>query len=234
MTNLYEAAYKLACDRLAQLDLGDVAFNSSARLDGDVLSVELLGETFIIKERGDAITVSSGREPRISEKILLLHYLVTADGAPLTRQEVTLENIPGAAFYYPTYKARSIDLIIRRFAPAPRPSGRSTLCPCGGSPEAAADPQGHPVGDFIKAVQKIGFNPIREGRQYRLKSLVLPNVPISFIIWESDSGQPAIETLKVLYDTGIIHYLPLEDIIIITEMIAHRIIKSSAKVSYLK
>ncbi|MEK7309355.1 MAG: DUF3786 domain-containing protein [Planctomycetota bacterium] len=208
MQNPYEASYNLACEKLAQLDLDDVAFNGSARLDSDVLSIELLGETFIIKERGKNITISSGREPRISEKILLLHYLVTADGAPLTSQEVTLENIPGAAFYYPTYKARSIDLIIRRFTAAPS--------------------------DFIKAVQKIGFNPAKEGRQYRLKSLVLPNVPIFFVLWESDSGHPAIETIKVLYDTGITHYLPLEDIIIITEMIAHRIIKSGAEVSYLK
>jgi len=200
MQNPYEASYKLACEKLAQMDLDDVAFNSSARLAGDVLSVELLGETFIIKERGKDITASSGQEPRISEKILLLHYLVTADGSPPTREEITLEHIPGAAFYYPTYKARSIDLIVRRFASAPD--------------------------DFIKAAEKMGFNLTREGRLYRLKSLVLPNVPISFIIWESDVGQPAIETLKVLYDTGITRYLPLEDIIIITEMIAHRIIKS--------
>ena len=200
MQNPYEASYKLACEKLAQMDLDDVAFNSSARLAGDVLSVELLGETFIIKERGKDITASSGQEPRISEKILLLHYLVTADGSPPTREEITLEHIPGAAFYYPTYKARSIDLIVRRFASAPD--------------------------DFIKAAEKMGFNLTREGRLYRLKSLVLPNVPISFIIWESDVGLPAIETLKVLYDTGITRYLPLEDIIIITEMIAHRIIKS--------
>jgi DNA-binding winged helix-turn-helix (wHTH) protein len=201
MQNPYEASYKLACEKLAALDLDEVAFNSSARMDNGVLSLELLGEPFIIKERGKDITASSGQEPRISEKILLLHYLVTADGSPLSREEVTLENIPGAAFYYPTYKARSIDLIVRRFAAAPN--------------------------DFIKAVQKIGFNLTREGRQYRLKLLALPNVPISFVLWESDdSKEPAMETLKVLYDTGITRYLPLEDIIIITEMIAYRIIKS--------
>jgi len=210
MQNSYEASYKLACEKLLALNLDDVAFNSSARLDGDALSVELLGETCIIsaesgsasggKERGKDITISSGRELRISEKILLLHYLVTADGAPLTRDEITLENIPGAAFYYPTYKARSIDLIVKRFALAPT--------------------------DFIKAARNIGFNLSKEGRQYRLKSLVLPNVPISFVLWESDTSQPSLETLKVLYDAGIPHYLPLEDIIIITEMIAHRIIKS--------
>src|SRR3989339_1454977 len=209
MQNPYETSYKLACEKLAQLDLDDVAFNSRARLDSDVLSIELLGETFVVSDRGESIAVYSGREAKISEKILLLHYLVTADGSPLAREEITLENIPGAAFYYPTYKARSIDLIIRRFATAPA--------------------------DFIKAAQHVGFNLVKDGRQYRLKSLVLPNLPISFVLWESDkSKEPAIETLKVLYDKGITHYLPLEDIIIITEMIAHRIIKSGAEVSYLK
>jgi hypothetical protein len=206
--NPYELAYKLACEKLSGLDLDDVAFNSSVRLDGDVLSVDLMGETFIIKKHGQDITVSSGHELRISEKILLLHYLVTADGSPLTGAEITLEHITGAAFYYPTYKARSIDLIIKRFGQAPD--------------------------EFIKAARDIGFNLTREGRQYRLKSLVLPDVPISFMLWESDAGLPALENLKVLYDAGVTHYLPLEDIIILTEMITHRIIKSGAEVSYLK
>jgi len=209
MITPYETAYKLACDRIAQLDLDDIAFNSSARLESGALSIELLGETFIIKDLGRDINTSSGREPRISEKILLLHYLSTADGSPLTREEITLENIPGAAFYYPTYKARSIDLIIRKFAPAPA--------------------------DFINTAQKMGFNMAKEGRQYRLKLRALPNLPISFVFWESyKAKEPDMETLRVLYDNGITHYLPLEDIIIITEMIAHRLIKAGDEVSYLK
>ena len=41
-------------EKMAQLDLDDVAFNGSARLDSDVLSIELLGETFIISAERDS------------------------------------------------------------------------------------------------------------------------------------------------------------------------------------
>jgi hypothetical protein len=207
MTTPYEAAYKLACDRLAGLDLEEIAFNSSARLEGGILSLEMMGETFFVKERGRDISGPSNREPKIREKILLLHYLIAADGSPLTRREVALEDIPGAAFYYPTYKARSIDLIIKRFGTAP------------------AGPPMPPAGGFIQAIQSIGFKATRDGQLYRFRLLALPNVPVSFVFWESGQNRPGIETLKILYDAGITGYLPVEDIIVITEMITYRIIK---------
>jgi hypothetical protein len=208
----YEKAYNLACEELAKLNLEDVAFNSSARLESDIIYIDLLGETFMVKERGKEITASSGREVNISEKILLLHYLITADGAPLQREEITLENIPGASFYYPTYKARTIDLIINKFAQAPS--------------------------KFITSAKNMGFNLIKQGESNRLRSLVLSNVLISFVFWSpaanpevtpdlASGGAEDLSNLKILYDKNITHYLPLEDIIIITELVTHRIIKSS-------
>ncbi|MFH1231614.1 MAG: DUF3786 domain-containing protein [Planctomycetota bacterium] len=195
MKTPYENSYKLACDEFSELNLEDVAFNSSARMEGDAIYIDFLSETFIVKDGGKEITTSSGREVKINEKILLLHYLITADGAPLQREEITLENIPGASFYYPTYKARTIDLIINKFALAS--SG------------------------FIASAKNMGFNPVKEGELNRLRSLVLPNVLISFVFWSED-----LSNLKILYDKNITHYLPLEDIIILTELVSHRIIKS--------
>jgi hypothetical protein len=209
MKTSYELAYNLACEELAKLDLEKVAFNSSARLVDRVFEIDFLGETFIVKEHGKEIATKSHREVKLSEKILIMHYLVTSDGAPLQGEEVTLEKIPSAAFYYPTYKARTIDLIISR-------------CPSGQN--------------FIERAKGIGFNPASAGRDnlYRLKSLVLPNVPLHFILWNSSDNTPDIQRLKILYDASITHYLPLEDIIILTEFVSHKIIKSSETISYLK
>jgi hypothetical protein len=91
-----------------------------------------------------------------------------------------------------TYKARSIDFIINKFA---RVSS-----------------------EFIASTENIGFNLVREGELTRLRSLVLPNVPVSFIVWSDD-----LNSLKILYDRNVTHYLPLEDIIILTEIVCHKI-----------
>jgi len=206
MKTPYENAYKLACEKLAGLDLEDVAFNSSARLEDGAIYLDLMGETFAIKEHGSEITVDSGgahREPSINEKIILLHYLITADGSALKGEEITLQEIPGASFYYPTYKARTIDLIISKFS--------------------------HSYDKLIEVAQSIGFKAIKAPGSCRLKSLILPNVPVSFILWlPADAGGTIdADSLKILYDAGINHYLPLEDIIILTELIAHKIVKAS-------
>jgi len=205
----YERAYNLACDELARLNLEDVAFNSSVQLKGDTLSINFLNETYAVKENGkDIRVVNSSREVKINEKILLLHYLITADGTAPAREEVTLENIPGASFYYPTYKARTIDLIINKFADEPS--------------------------KFIASAKNMGFNLVKEGELNRLRSLVLPNVLISFIFWaparpDGRSGGEDLSNLKILYDRNITHYLPLEDIIIITELVCHKIMVISQK-----
>lgn len=214
--NPYEKAYQMAMEKLTQLNPDDVAFNASARLDNGNLSLELINETFVISLQGKEILTQSGREVRMSEKILLLHYLVTADGAPLQRQEITLQEIPGAAFYYPTYQARTILPIARTFSKK--------------------------IQVFIDAAQKIGFNLIEEKNMCRLKSLTLPNIPMTFIIWKpsdettgaSEQTIPNSETIKILYDAGITHYLPLEDIIILTELVCHRIAKTGLESEYLK
>jgi hypothetical protein len=226
----YENSYRLACDEFSKLNLEDVAFNSSARLENNTIYIDFLGETFIVKDGGKEIITSSGREVKISEKILLLHYLITADGAPLQREEITLENIPGASFYYPTYKARTIDLIINKFAQATSPP-EADLSKAQGSGEKTTSDK------FIASAKNMGFNLVKEGELNRLRSLVLPNVLISFVFWSSvanpevtpdlaSGGAGDLSNLKILYDKNITHYLPLEDIIILTELVSHRIIKS--------
>jgi len=214
----YENSYLLACDKLAGLNLEDVAFNSSSKLEGTTLYLDLINESFAVAEAGKNISLpSSNREVKISEKILLLHYLTTSDGFPLQREDATLENIPGAAFYYATYKARTINQIASRFNSSSN--------------------------EFTEAAKSIGFKITEETSQYcRLKSLVLPNVPISFVLWKNITDVPLTQTeskyefesLKILYDASITHYLPLEDIIILTELVAYKIIKSADPASYLK
>ncbi|MEK7447885.1 MAG: DUF3786 domain-containing protein [Planctomycetota bacterium] len=215
----YEIAYQQALTQLNKMNLDDAAFNSSVKLENEGFSFEWLGEAVRIENKGQRIIyLKTVQEPKIAEKIILLHYLITADGSPLTRQEITFENIPGAGFYGPTFNARTRNQLLRVF--------KNNL-------ERFAQI----IVSFSGRVEGV-FEP-GKSPQVRIKIMAFPCVPISFIYWRGNqemepegtaSSEPEVTAfsepdLQIVYDAGITHYLPLEDIVILTELLAHKIIK---------
>jgi hypothetical protein len=204
----YEDAYKAALESFKHLDLADVSFNSSTGLSGDSITVPFLGGIFIISEKGNAIIrIDSKNEVKIAEKIILLHYLITADGTPLSRDLITLENIQGASFYFPTYKARTIDLLLRYFG------NDSNLF-------------ANKCRNFKANIESTTPGNISEKKAAAVKAtfLILPNIPVSIVYHPGD--KEFLPDIKILYDANIEHYLPLEDIIVMTELLTHKIIKA--------
>lgn len=196
-SNPYEIAYQEAIKELASRNLEEVAFASSARLEENSLLLNAFGTTFRIEDYGQKITsLSDKREVKIAEKIILLHYLITADGTPLSWKEVTFENIPGAGFYYPTYKARTIDRLLAVFQ--------------------------NDLSKFKNICEKLGAKVKLTQDIIRVKFLVLPNVPLDIIYWQGNEEIPP--SCQIIYDANITHYLPLEDIVVITELLVQQII----------
>jgi hypothetical protein len=198
MQNPYDKTYQLAQEKFAGLDISDVAFNSSAQLADDILTVPFLGEQFLVAEKGKEIkSLTGNREVKIAEKILLIHYLTTADGTPLTRRLITFENLSEASFYYPTYKARTIDILLRTFD--------------------------NNIKKFMGVSEQLGAKIETSLEKGKSTFLVLPNVPVIFIYWSGDREVPS--NMQILYDANITHYLPQEDIVVITELLTHKIIR---------
>ena len=198
----YGIALNDALVKLDGLDLDDVVFNSSTKLVDGVIELDFLGSPVQIKERGRQIIFpSTGQEAKISEKIILLHYLITADGSPLERSEVAFESIPGASFYAPTYKARTTDQLVRVFK--------------------------NDLGKFVQVLTSLkarveGNFESGKSNQVKIKILALPCVPITFVYWK---GDPEVgPSLQILYDTSITKYLPLEDMVVLTELLTHKVI----------
>lgn len=193
----YEIAYRLAQEQLSGMDLSDVAFNTSSRIENETLLVDFFGEAYKIENQGKLIT-RSGEETKIGEKILILHYLITADGGPLSRDEITFENVPGGQFYYPTYKARTIDYLVRVFSKGLKDDG------------------------FIKATEQLGGRVVEHaGGMVKAKFLAFAHVPIVLIMWVGDKETGS--SFQILYDSSITHCLSLEDIVVVTEQLVHRL-----------
>lgn len=198
--NPYDTAYKLALEEFSALNLDDVSFNSSTLLDEDKLTVRLLTNDFLVTQGGkDIKCITENRDAKIAEKIILLHYLITSDGTALSREYITFENLSGANFYYPTYKARTIDILLRIF--------------------------GNGLKRFGATAEKLGAKLEASEHKYKATFLILPNVPVNFIYWAGDKEAPA--SLQILYDGNITHYLPVEDIVVVTELLTHKIIRQA-------
>ena len=196
----YQTAYQMAIRQLSQADLDEVIFNSSAHLKDGLIYLDFLGNTYQIEQSGKRITMveDATREVNIAEKIIMLHYLVTADGTPLTREEIAFKDIPGAGFYYPTYKKRTMDYLVSVFK--------------------------NDLTKFLKTSEALGGRVMEtEEDKVKVKFLVLPNVPITLIYWRGETGE-LFPSLQILYDANVTHYLPLEDIVILPELLVHKLV----------
>jgi hypothetical protein len=131
-----------------------------------------------------------GEEPSLVRKVLILHYLLQAQGKELTRRWVDFRSLPGGVVYYPVFRGRVIARLVRMFGERPQ-ALISAAAPLGGRQIAMAD----------CAVEIPAF----------------ARVPVVFALWKP-SEEFAPEG-SVMYDDALPAYLETEDAIIVCEEI---------------
>ena len=122
------------------------------------------------------------------EKIIILHYLTLSKRTPLSGKLIDFREIPGGNMYYSVFEVRVHQPFLALFGKEP-----SLFI------EASRALEG----------EKIDFGDIA------FKFMVLPRMPINFILHEGDEEFPP--ACKVLFDSSISDYLPTEDIVIVCE-----------------
>ncbi len=129
----------------------------------------------------DATFINSKEIP-IVEKILILHYLITASGRALANQFISFKELPGGEIYKMPFTNRSIRPFLQFF---------------GNRPQV-----------FRKAAEKLGGRPIDAGDiSYTL--MAFPKVPVTVVLWKGDEEFPA--SANILFDKSAPGYLPTED-----------------------
>jgi hypothetical protein len=129
-------------------------------------------------------------------RILLLHYLIRADGSPMTGEWVGYKDISGGLLYASVFARRVTEALVRRFGRAARGFEEAGL-QLGG--EAAG------VGDASFILR------------------VLPFVPLQYVLWEGDDEFPP--SAQLLFDASVDHYLSLEDIVVLGQITTGRLIQ---------
>lgn len=148
---------------------------------------------------GGVVTdADTGQEASIFTQILVLHYLVTANGAPLKGQWVTFRNLPAGLMYERAFRARSLDSLIKAF--------------------------GNDEERFAQAAVSIGGEPARLGdRSFLFRAL--PRVPLMCVLWLGDEEvQPEI---GILFDASAGSYLPTEDLAALGGTLSGRLLRAA-------
>jgi hypothetical protein len=196
----HELSFKLARERLAALtDVPRQCAKSGARFlqERKVISIEHLNRTYEISlAEGEVKFADSTEAVSVRDKILILHYFLSAAGMPLTGKMITYKELHDGINYYPTFRKRAIEPVVNRFKDQPQ--------------------------KLLEAGKKLGGAKADFGDS----AVTIPafaRVPLTYVLWLGDKefGPEG----NILFDSTIPEYLPTEDITILCELIAWRLVR---------
>jgi len=196
----YELAYRLAREQLAEIDnIEPQCRKSDARyIDSQkAIIVKYLNRSYLITLPDIEISLMTKEEMvPIRDKILILHYLTLARGTPLSNKVITYKELPEGINYFPTFYQRAIKPLVNHF---------------GNEPHRLLDITrilgGHEVDYGDVAVTINAFS----------------RVPITLVLWKGD--EEFAPEGNIMFDSTISDYLATEDINVLCETIAWKLVK---------
>jgi len=198
----YETARALALDTLLKLDVESCCANAGLSLEPDSSGIKrvpipYIGNTYTLTVQNETIFFDDTSGPlKIPDQVLLLHYLITANGAPVEDKWITFREVPSGSFYYPAFVKRAIIPLVKCFGHAPEMLEKL-------------------AGTIGRIVELPGDK--------ALKVLALPRVPVVLSLWKGDSEFPAEGNIYL--DASVGSYLSTaEDVAYLASAVVYKII----------
>ena len=198
----YKLAYKLACEQLAKVDgIEQQCLKSGARyleIDSQqVIIIEYLNQSYQITLPDIEISLmDSEEEVPIRDKILILHYLTSAKGTPTSNKSIAYKELPEGSNYFPTFYKRAIKPLIDHFGKQPHL--------------------------LVDAAGKLGGYKVDYG-DVAVTINAFSRVPITLVLWQGDEEFPPEGS--ILFDATVSDYISTEDINVLCEIIAWKLVK---------
>jgi len=196
----YGPALIRAQEAFPQLEPHAAAVRADVSYDSGLFQVPFFGSFHEVRWPSATVSKVSGEAVDIATRILLLHYLLTADGTPLAADWIAFRNLPGGLGYDAAFQGRANLRLARAF------------------------------GDNRPAFEAAGKSARGERLTFGDASFsfrVLPRVWLAVVLHLADEEFPA--SANVLFDASASHYLPTEDLAVLGGILAGRLIKGGAK-----
>ncbi|HOT45853.1 MAG TPA: DUF3786 domain-containing protein [Spirochaetota bacterium] len=200
--NNYKTAYREAAAQLSPITIVEIARKSGAGIiengPGKALILPFLGEEIQISHPEISVSYSGKKdEVPLWVKILTLHYLVRAGGTAQLGEDITFKQLEGGLGYYPAFERRCITPLLDAF--------------------------GNDMERYMRTGTAAGGVPSPIG-EHALAFGAFPRVEVTFILWKGDDEFPPAGS--VVFDSSISDYLSTEDVAVLCNMIAVRILKT--------
>lgn len=162
-----------------------VASKSGAEYDGSRFRVPFFNRIYLVDYPDIRVEEenNAGPVPQYLE-IILLHYLLQADGSPLEDRWIAYRQLPGAALFEGRFIRMATAPMLRMF--------------------------GDDVEGFKRAGRAIGGIEMTRTGDAAFKFMSLPRIPVACILFQGEEGIPS--TLNILFDAAAPNYLPTEDL----------------------
>jgi hypothetical protein len=195
----YQQTFDLACSSIQGMNLEERAKKAGANYekgkDGERITVQFFSEPYTIQFPQIEFHSPSKKVVSLVTRILLLHYLIRADGYPPTGKWVAYKDIPGGLLYAGVFARRVTEPLERRFGKSARSFKDAGIRSGGESVE---------IGDTSFVLH------------------AFPCVPLQYVLWEGDEEFPP--SVQLLFDASVDHYLALEDMVVLGQVTTGRLI----------
>ena len=132
----------------------------------------------------------------LREKILILHYLIQAKGTSLSNKIITYKDLPEGTNYFRTFFKRAIKPLLDNFGQEPK--------------------------QLVDIAIKLGGHKADYG-DVAVTINAFDRLPVTLVLWRGD--EEFSPEGSMLFDSNISDYLSTEDINVLCEVIAWRLVK---------
>lgn len=197
----YGPALIKAQEAFPQLEPLQTAARAAVSYKDGVFQVPFFGTLHDVRWPAATVTRSSdGADVDIATRILLLHYLLTADGTPLAADWMSFRTLPGGLGYDAAFQGRANLRLAGMF--------------------------GNDLSAFEEAARSVGGERLTFG-DASFSFRALPRVWLAVVLHLADEEFPA--SASVLFDASAGHYLPTEDLAVLGGILAGRLIKGGPR-----
>ncbi len=162
------------------------------------IGVRFWGADYVVRYPEISVEeAETGVEPPIAVKILILHYLINADGTLLADSWIAFRELPDGRVYDAAFRRRANLRLAQVF--------------------------GRDLDGFVAAAEALGGTRLTYGDASFLFN-IFPRLRLAAVLYLADEEFPA--SANVLFDAAASHYLPTEDLAVLGGMLAGRLIKS--------
>jgi hypothetical protein len=195
----YGPALQKAKREFPNLDAMDTAARAGVAYEDGTYEVPFFGTGYLVRWPTSIVArAADQQEADIATRILLLHYLLTADGAPMADKWIAFRNLPGGLGYDAAFQGRANLRLAHAF--------------------------GNDLAAFKAAAGSLGGERLDFG-DASFSFRVLPRVWLAVVLYLADDEFSA--SANVLFDGAVSHYLPTEDLAVLGGMLAGRLIKAA-------